>query len=170
MEHCVGLDVSLVICSTSGFADRGSLALDGVAPLAHHSRRATHGPVAGRGAFWQFAARAYALPDIRLLPQEFSNAAGGIAVSGASSRSFEARLRRFSGSRLARSLSFADEDEDAGSTSSAAVVGGSSVTTIFSVVSRPIRMPIPEQASISISVVSRTVRIQGSIRMLSICM
>ncbi len=70
MEHCVGLDVSLVICSTSGFADRGSLALDGVAPLAHHSRRATHGPVAGRGAFWQFAARAYALPDIRLLPQE----------------------------------------------------------------------------------------------------
>ena len=87
------------IGSTSGFADRGSLALDGVPPLAHHSRRATDGPVATRGSFWQVAARAYALPDIRLLSQDFSNAAGGVAVSDASSRAFEARLGRFSGSR-----------------------------------------------------------------------
>jgi hypothetical protein len=56
--------------STSGFANRGSLALDGVPPLAHHSHRATDGPVATRGSFWQVAARAYALPDIRLLSQE----------------------------------------------------------------------------------------------------
>jgi hypothetical protein len=58
------------IGSTSDFADRGSLALDGVPPLAHHSRRATDGPVAARGSFWQLAARAYALPDIRLPSQD----------------------------------------------------------------------------------------------------
>ena len=58
------------IGSTSGFADRGSLALDGVPPLAHHSRRAMDGPVSARGSFWQVAARAYALPDIRLLSRD----------------------------------------------------------------------------------------------------
>ena len=58
------------IGSTSGFADRGSLALEGVPPLAQHSRRTTDGLVAARGSFWQVAARAYALPDTRLLFQE----------------------------------------------------------------------------------------------------
>jgi hypothetical protein len=58
------------IGSTSRFADRGSLALNGVAPLAHYARRAAKGPVAGRGSFWQVSARAYALSDIRSLPQD----------------------------------------------------------------------------------------------------
>ena len=66
--------------------------------------------------------------------------------------------------------SFADEDEAAGSMGSAAVATRVCVTTIFSAVNDPIRMPTPKQASISISVVRRTVGIQGSIRMLSVCM
>ena len=48
--------------STSGFANRGSLALDSVQPLAHHSRPATNGPVAARGSFWQLAAYRTPLP------------------------------------------------------------------------------------------------------------
>ena len=40
---------------------------------------------------------------------------------------------------------FADEDEAAGSMGSAAVVSRSCVTTIFSAVNDPIRMPIPKQ-------------------------
>ena len=57
------------IGSTSGFADRGSLVPDGVPPLAHHSRQATDGPVSARGS-WRVAARAYALPDIRLMSRD----------------------------------------------------------------------------------------------------
>jgi hypothetical protein len=53
---------------------------------------------------------------------------------------------------------------------SAAVASGSCVTTIFSVVSDPITMPIAEQASISFTVVSRIVGIQGTIRMSSVFM
>ena len=60
------------IGSTPGFADRGSLVLDSVPPLAHHSRRATDGPVSARGSFSRVAARAYALPDIRLLSQDLA--------------------------------------------------------------------------------------------------
>ena len=80
------------IGSTFGFSDRGSLGLDGLPPLAHHSRRVMGGPVAACGSFWQVAARAYALRDIQLLSQDFSNAGGGVAVSNTSSRAFEVRL------------------------------------------------------------------------------
>jgi hypothetical protein len=108
-----------------------------------------------------FDARLGRFPGSRLAPPpsvaDEGNAAGGFCVSYASCRAFDAR---FSGSRLAPALSF--DDDVPGAAGPAAVVSESCMTTIFSVVSDPITMPIAEQASISISVVNHTRRDPGN--------